>query len=106
MIQESMPSIRPFNNDNMPHFAMFQARLQAAQSRQAAHQASLEGGSTVGSAARGLTSAPPRPTQLNEGEAQNALQNVQDATQHGPNLSSVHKGLDPDRVARLLGLLD
>lgn len=91
----SSPSVRPFNNDNMPHFAQFQARIQAAQAR----QASLDSG---GSAAVALHSPAPRPTQLDDSQAQNALQSVQQAG----DISSVHKGLDPERVARLLGLLD
>lgn len=96
MIQSSMPSIRPFNNDNMPHFAQFQARLQAAQAR----QASLD---SEGSAAVALSSAPPRPAQLDDSQAQDALSTVQ---QQASDITSMHKGLDPERVARLLGLLD
>ncbi|MEG2172634.1 MAG: pseudouridine synthase [Desulfovibrionaceae bacterium] len=95
MSQLAMPSTRPFNNDNMPHFAQFQARLQAAQARQA-------GLDSQGSAAVALNTPPPRPTQLDDAQAQNALS----AVQHSAELASVHNGLDPDRVARLLGLLD
>lgn len=95
MLQATTPSIRHFNNDNMPHFAQFQARIQAAQAR----QASLE----QGSAAVGLQSAPPKPAQLDDAQAQHALQSVQDSA---GSVSSMHKGLDPERVARLLGLLD
>lgn len=95
MLQATTPSISHFNNDNMPHFAQFQARIQAAQAR----QTSLE----QGSAAVGLQAAPPRPAQLDETQVQSALQSVQDSA---GAVSTMHKGLDPERVARLLGLLD
>lgn len=95
MSQSSISSMRPFNNDHMPQFAQLQARVQAAQAR----QASLDAGT---SAAVGLQTAMPKPAQLDDSQAQSALASVQQAT----NISSVHSGLDPQRVARLLGLLD
>lgn len=95
MIQSSISSVRPFNNDHMPQFAQLQARVQAAQAR----QASLDAGT---SAAVALHATPPKPAQLDDAQAQNALESVQQAG----NLTSVHSGLDPERVARLLGLLD
>lgn len=98
MIQSSISSVRPFNNDHMPQFAQLQARVQAAQARQA-NQVSLAAGS---SAAVALHSAPPKPAQLDDAQVQNALESVQQST----NIASAHSGLDPQRVARLLGLLD
>lgn len=85
---------RPFNNDNTPHFAAFQARFQ--ESRQSAYDAS---------AAVKLHSTPPNPTQLSEHEASEAVKAVHGIPQ-SMGTNEVHNTLDPDRVKRLLGLLD
>jgi len=90
----SIITSRPFNNDNTPHFAAFQARLQ--DSKQNAYESS---------AAVKLHSTPPNPTQLSEHQASEAAKAVNSMPQNVAG-SEVHNSLDPDRVKRLLGLLD
>lgn len=85
---------RPFNNDNTPHFGAFQARYQ--ESKQVDH---------ASSAAVRLHSTPPNPTQLSEHEASETAKSIQGIPQ-GMGTNEVHNNLDPERVKRLLGLLD
>ena len=48
----------------------------------------------------------PGPKMLDEAEAAASVQQVQAEMQRGADAASVHSGLDPQRVAKLLGLLD
>jgi hypothetical protein len=48
----------------------------------------------------------PNPKMLNEAEAAASVNQVQTAMQRGADATNVHSGLDPQRVAKLLGLLD
>ncbi|MDR0239878.1 MAG: hypothetical protein LBI88_06580 [Deltaproteobacteria bacterium] len=48
----------------------------------------------------------PSPKMLAEAEAMDSVSRVQAEAQRGVDMASVHSGLDPQRVAKLLGLLD
>ncbi|MDE7064611.1 MAG: pseudouridine synthase [Desulfovibrionaceae bacterium] len=96
-MQNTTTKARPFNNDLMPHFATFRARLQAVRERQTG---------AVTSAAPALESTPPHPTQLDAAQAQQAMESVQQEARNGSSIAAAHSGLDPQRVARLLGLLE
>ena len=48
----------------------------------------------------------PSPKMLAESEAEDSVSRVQAEAQRGVDMASVHSGLDPQRVAKLLGLLD
>ena len=82
----STPHMRPLNNDRMATLAAFRSSRTLG-----------------GAAAPALESVPPRPTQLDDAQAETALSEVQD---NAPNMMQVHNNLDAARVARLLGLLD
>jgi len=47
----------------------------------------------------------PIPKMLNEAEATSTMNQIQAEAQHGMGLASVHSGLDPQRVAKLLSSL-
>ncbi|MCL1985105.1 MAG: hypothetical protein FWG59_01470 [Betaproteobacteria bacterium] len=48
----------------------------------------------------------PGPKKLDEAEAASSVHQVHAEMQRGVDAVSVHSGLDPQRVAKLLGLLD
>ena len=48
----------------------------------------------------------PSPKMLDEAEAALSVSQVHAEAQRGADVATVHSGLDPHRVARLLGLLD
>jgi len=48
----------------------------------------------------------PSPKMLDEAEAEAGVSQMQAEAQRGVDMASVHNGLDPQRVAKLLGLLD
>ena len=48
----------------------------------------------------------PSPKILDEAEAEASVSRMQAEAQRGIDVASVHNGLDPQRVAKLLGLLD
>jgi len=48
----------------------------------------------------------PSPKMLKEAEAADSVRQVQAEAQRGVDVANVHSGLDPQRVAKLLGLLD
>jgi len=48
----------------------------------------------------------PSPKLLDDAEAAAGVSAVQAQAQRGMDVASVHNGLDPQRVAKLLGLLD
>ncbi len=102
MTQQAATPILSFNNDRM-----------------AAHTAFRSSSSTfppqmpnmikndlisIGQAAPAITStAAPKPTQLDDQQAEVALEQVQ---QNAGEVLTAHNGIDPERVARLLSLLD
>ena len=97
--------VRPFNNDRMGMLSAFRAPAPApAQRPRAAEMVSVPSASlNAGMAAPALPKAnPPRPTQLDDAQAENALAEVQ---QNANDMAAAHSNLDADRVARLLGLL-
>lgn len=104
--------IRPINNDRMGTLMAFRSSVQErprAQSALAAgHQPqaladAVQSALSAGVAAPALHSAPPRPTQLNDEQAEAVLGEVQ---QQAESMMQAHSNLDAARVARLLGLLD
>ena len=48
----------------------------------------------------------PSPKMLDDAEAAAGVNRVQAEAQRGVDMAAVHNGLDPQRVAKLLGLLD
>jgi len=93
-MSELIASLRP--QDNSAIFESVQARLRemnAARQTDAfpARAASIQ--------------AQPR-KMLNEAEAAASVSQVQAQAQNVADVAAVHKGLDPQRVAKLLGLLD
>jgi hypothetical protein len=48
----------------------------------------------------------PMPRLLDDAEAAGGVSAVQAEAQRGVDVAAVHNGLDPQRVAKLLGLLD
>ena len=48
----------------------------------------------------------PSPKMLDEAEAAASVSRMQAEAQRGVDVAAVHNGLDPQRVAKLLGLLD
>lgn len=86
---EHISTLRPFNNDRPAHMAAFRPATQ-----------------TIGAAIPALPSVAPPPTI--DTEAHKALTDVRQEmdAQGAPALGAVHSGLDAERVARLLGLLD
>ncbi len=100
MIETNNSVVRQYNNDILSHFATFQAKLQEKRDSMSAIGA-------ASSAAVALSSTPPSPTSLDDSEAAQAVAMIADEVQAAPvSMSAVHSGLDPNRVARLLGLLD
>lgn len=107
--------IRPINNDRMGTLMAFRPPVQESRPRSlmTGTSTALPGAPTVseaqqaqltaGVAAPALHSAPPRPTQLNDAQAEVALDQVQ---QQAADMMQAHSNLDAARVARLLGLLE
>lgn len=101
------------NNDMGPIFPTFQERVNTmlpvnrAEAAPAA-PAQPEGGAFEASAAPALErSLPGTPHMLNSEEMRQALAQVEaEAEQHSQELIQAHSGLNEQRVARLLGLLD
>ncbi len=100
-----MPSpFRPVNNDRMAAVTAFRPAVPTNSMAQPmtteAHASSI-----ASSAAVALPSTPaPRPTRLDDARADDILVAMQQEDQN--ELLQVHSGLDADRVARLLSLLD
>ncbi len=91
MSMENVTPFRPINNDRMAAFTAFRA----------APTANVE----TSAAAVALPEMPaPRPTHLNDSQADGILGALQQESQE--EMLQVHSGLDADRVARLLSLLD
>lgn len=99
--------IRPINNDRMGMLMAFRPPVQESRSRSlmagASPQALAGAPAADGVAAPALHSAPPRPTQLDDVQAEVALDQVQ---QQAEGMMQAHSNLDAARVARLLGLLE
>ncbi len=92
MSMEMNSPFRPVNNDRMAAVTAFRAAPVAS--------APAEGATAV--ALQGIPA--PRPTHLNDNQASGILGALQQENQQ--DLLQVHSGLDADRVARLLSLLD
>ncbi len=100
--QLSQP-LASFNNDRMAAFSAFRAP-NASQSPTQMTILTQNHISTTGQAAPALpTSNPPKPAQLSEEQAHDALEQVQHNVE---GVLNAHNGIDPERVARLLSLLD
>lgn len=101
------------NNDLGPVFPTFQERVNSMLPANRAETAPAAPASPAsddpGTAAAPVLeqSVPSTPHMLNSEEMQQALAQVeQEAIQHSQELIQVHSGLNEQRVARLLGLLD
>ncbi len=101
------------NNDLGPVFPTFQERVNAmlpvnrAESTPAAPAAPADEETGTSAAPVLEQTVPGTPHMLNSEEMRHALAQVeQEAVQHSQELIQVHTGLNEQRVARLLGLLD
>jgi hypothetical protein len=92
---ELISPIRP--QDNSVVFESLQARLREMN---AARQADAAPSPAVTVQMR------PGPAMLDEAGAAASVSQVQAEAQRGVDVTAVHSGLDPQRVAKLLGLLD
>lgn len=88
-------AIRPFNNDRTAHLAAF--RFPAREGRPLAPTAC---------AAPALEPIAPRPLRLDDEQAETALAAVHQEVSQRPAAAQAHSGLDAERVARLLDLLE
>ena len=90
--------IRFRNNDLGPYMPTYQERMNSM----------LSAGQTASSAAPELTQRPVEtPHMLNNEELQQTLRQVEEqAAQQNEQMMQAHSGLNEQRVARLLGLLD
>ena len=83
------------SQDNAALFEGLQVRLREI----AAHKPEVAPSSDV-------VQVRPSPKMPDDAEAAASVSLVQAEAQRGVNVATVHKGLDPQRVAKLLGLLD
>ena len=94
-MSELISAIRP--QDNSVMFESLQARLREMS---AARQTDAASSPAVKMQMR------PSPKMLDEAEAAAGVIRMQEEAQRGVDVAAVHNGLDPQRVAKLLGLLD
>ncbi len=101
MSQQLSQPITSFNNDRMASVTAFRTPSPMV-TRQT--PISYTDTTSISQAAPALPKTPaPRPTKLDDSQADLALEQVQD---NAKDVLSVHNGIDPERVARLLSLLD
>ena len=97
------------NNDLGPVFPTFQERVNAMLPVNRAESTPAPADDEAGTSAAPVLeqTVPGTPHMLNSDEMRQALAQVeQEAVQHSQDLIQVHTGLNEQRVARLLGLLD
>ena len=94
-MSELISPLRP--QDNNAVFESLQARLREMS---AARQMDAASSPAVKMHVR------PSPKMLDEEEAAASVSQMQAEAQRGVDMAAVHNGLDPQRVAKLLGLLD
>jgi hypothetical protein len=92
---ELISPLRP--QDNSAVFESLQARLREMS---AARQTDQSSSPAVTMQVR------PSPKMLDDAEATAGVSRMQAEAQRGVDMAAVHNGLDPQRVAKLLGLLD
>ncbi len=103
MSMETTIPFRPVNNDRMAAFSAFRAAMPSRGNEMA--QTEVESGIASTSAATALPVTPaPRTTRLDDSQADVILNAMQQ--ENKDELLQAHTGLDADRVARLLSLLD
>jgi hypothetical protein len=95
IMSELISSLRP--QDNNAIFENLQARLREMS---AGRQTDAASSPAVKMQMR------PSPKMLDEAEAVAGVSRMQEEAQRGVDVAAVHNGLDPQRVAKLLGLLD
>ncbi len=101
MSMELPTPIRPVNNDRMAAFSAFRPIIPT----HATPQSATEMSSIASSAAVVLPSSPaPKPTRLNEQQANGIVDAMQQENQD--QLLHVHNDFDPERVAKLLSMLE
>ncbi len=102
MSMEMPTPFRPVNNDRMAAVTAFRPAVPTAPMH-SADESTLN--TVASSAAVALPSTPaPRPSRLDDAQANDILDAMQQENQN--ELLQMHSGLDADRVARLLSLLD
>ncbi len=107
MSQEFQPPFRSFNHDRMA-FGAFRAPVYTVRQ---SHNTNLQEGlrapvsTGVAAAALPLTAAP-SPTHLTDAQAESIVETVQSSALLDSDEMLQAHSLDPDRVARLLGLLE
>ncbi len=100
MSQQISRPIFSVNHDRTAAFSAFRTPTPIVNSEVIAHDSVL----MSAQAAHALPASPaPKPTQLNDDQAEVALEQVQHQSQ---DMLSAHNGIDPERVARLLSMLD
>ncbi len=100
MSQQISNPVFSINHDRTAAFSAFRTPTPVMTSAIVA-QDSVE---LTSQAAHALPSQPaPKPTQLNDTQANVALEQVQNQSQ---DVLSAHNGIDPERVARLLSMLE
>ncbi len=104
MSMETAIPFRPVNNDRMAAFSAFRAAMPSHVSNPTAEIDALGSHSST-SAAPVLPSTPaPRTTRLDDNQADGILSALQKEDEN--ELLQAHSGLDAERVAKLLSLLD
>ncbi len=103
MSQQISQSFASFNNDRMAAFTAFRNPA-PPQTPVITNNLTQNHITSIGQAAPALpATAPPKPTQLDDEQANMALEQVQHSAE---DVLNAHNGIDPERVARLLSLLD
>ncbi len=104
MTQQISNPLLSFNNDRMAAHTAFRTPSPVAAQTSASAPVALQDTMSIGQAAPALSRmAAPKPTQLDDNQADMALEQVQHNAQ---DVLAAHNGIDPDRVARLLSLLE
>ncbi len=105
MSMEMPTPFRPVNNDRMAAVTAFRPAVPTQTMAQPVVDTHSHVNAIASSAATALPSIPaPRPAHLDDTQASGILGALQQEDQG--ELLQVHSGLDADRVARLLSLLD
>ncbi len=105
MSMETTIPYRTVNKDRMAAFSAFRAAMPSHAADVSPAQGEAMGGTASTSAATVLPTTPaPRTTRLDDAQADGILSAMQQ--ENKDELLQAHTGLDADRVARLLSLLD
>ncbi len=103
MTQELSRLVPSFNNDRMASYIAFRSPTPASNTVNSAsqpHRAVVDNGQTAVAIQERNTTMP---TRLDDAQAELAMEDVQ---QNAQDVLTAHNNIDPDRVARLLSLLE